>query len=85
MDEMRNYWGGMLAQGSTTFWETYDPKEGYPERLAMYGNRYGKSLCHAWGSIACLSVKSQGCGPGKLIIGDRCIAVDPTKPMRVRF
>ena len=50
LQEMRAYWGGMLAQGATTFWETYDPKEGYPERLAMYGNRYGKSLCHAWGA-----------------------------------
>ena len=50
LSEMRSYWGGMLAQGATTFWETYDPKEGYPERLAMYGNRYGKSLCHAWGA-----------------------------------
>ena len=50
LTEMRSYWGGMLRQGATTFWETYDPKEGYPERLAMYGNRYGKSLCHAWGA-----------------------------------
>lgn len=50
MQEMRNYWGGMLAQGATTFWETYDPKEAYPDRLHMYGIPFGKSLCHAWGA-----------------------------------
>ena len=50
MEEIRNYWGGMLAQGATTFWETYDPKEGYPDRLHMYGIPFGKSLCHAWGA-----------------------------------
>ena len=48
--EMRSYWGGMLKEGATTFWETYDPQEKYPQRLAMYGHRYGKSLCHAWGA-----------------------------------
>lgn len=50
LEEMRNYWGGMLREGATTFWETYDPQEKYPQRLAMYGHRYGKSLCHAWGA-----------------------------------
>ncbi|MGM9698291.1 MAG: amylo-alpha-1,6-glucosidase [Prevotella sp.] len=50
LKEMRNYWGGMLAEGATSFWETYDPKDTYPERLAMYGHPYGKSLCHAWGA-----------------------------------
>ncbi len=48
--EMRSYWGGMLKEGATTFWETYDPREKYPQRLAMYGHKYGKSLCHAWGA-----------------------------------
>ena len=50
LKEMRSYWGGMLREGATTFWETYDPTEQYPQRLAMYGHRYGKSLCHAWGA-----------------------------------
>ena len=50
INEIRNYWGGMLLEGATTFWETYDPQEKYPQRLAMYGHRYGKSLCHAWGA-----------------------------------
>lgn len=50
LEEMRGYWGGMLEQGATTFWETYNPEEDYPERLGMYGHPYGKSLCHAWGA-----------------------------------
>ena len=50
LSEMRSYWGGMLHEGATTFWETYDPSEKYPQRLAMYGHPYGKSLCHAWGA-----------------------------------
>ncbi len=50
LDEIRNYWGGMLNLGATSFWETYDPTQRGSEHLAMYGRRYGKSLCHAWGA-----------------------------------
>lgn len=50
LKEMRRYWGGMLGEGATSFWETYDPNEKYPERLSMYDHPYGKSLCHAWGA-----------------------------------
>ena len=50
LDEIRNYWGGMLDLGATSFWEKYDPKESGDEHLEMYGRPYGKSLCHAWGA-----------------------------------
>lgn len=50
MDEIRCYWGGMLDSGATTFWETFDPTEKGLEKYAMYGRKYGKSLCHAWGA-----------------------------------
>lgn len=50
MKEMRNYWGGMLDLGATSFWEKYNPNENGTEHLAMYGRPYGKSLCHAWGA-----------------------------------
>ncbi len=50
LDEIRDYWGGMLNLGATTFWEKYNPKEKYPELLSMYGRPFGKSLCHAWGA-----------------------------------
>lgn len=50
MKEMRNYWGGMLNLGATSFWEKYNPNETGTEHLAMYGRPFGKSLCHAWGA-----------------------------------
>lgn len=50
MKEMKDYWGGMLRQGATSFWEKYNPDESGTQHLAMYGRPYGKSLCHAWGA-----------------------------------
>ena len=50
LDEIRDYWGGMIHEGATTFWEKYIPEEKGREHLAMYGRPYGKSLCHAWGA-----------------------------------
>lgn len=68
LKEIRSYWGGMLREGATTFWETYDPKEPYPQRLAMYGHRYGKSLCHAWGASPIY------------LLGKYYLGIQPTKP-----
>ena len=50
LPEIKTYWGGMLREGATTFWEKYNPDETGTEHLAMYGRSYGKSLCHAWGA-----------------------------------
>ena len=50
MQEMKAYWGGMLNEGATSFWEKYNPEESGTQHLAMYGRPYGKSLCHAWGA-----------------------------------
>ena len=50
LDTIREYWGGMLNEGATSFWETYDAKKAGPEKYAMYGRDFGKSLCHAWGA-----------------------------------
>ena len=50
MKEMKAYWGGMLREGATTFWEKYNPGDEGVKHLAMYGRPYGKSLCHAWGA-----------------------------------
>ncbi|WP_268223940.1 alpha-L-rhamnosidase-related protein [Sinomicrobium oceani] len=50
LEEIRDYWGGMLDLGATSFWEKYDPSEKGDEQLAMYGRPFGKSLCHAWGA-----------------------------------
>ena len=48
--EIRAYWGGMLDLGATSVWETFDPRQQGAEHYEMYGDRYGKSLCHAWGA-----------------------------------
>ena len=50
LPEMKAYWGGMLREGATSFWEKYNPEEKGRQHLAMYGRPYGKSLCHAWGA-----------------------------------
>lgn len=49
-EKMLEYWGGMLREGATTFWEEYDPTLPGAEQLHMYGTPFGKSLCHAWGA-----------------------------------
>ena len=38
----------MLKLGAVTFWEEYDPALPLEKQYAMYGDPYGKSLCHAW-------------------------------------
>lgn len=50
LNEMLDYWGGMLDLGATSFWEEYDPNQSGAEHLEMYGMPYGRSLCHAWGA-----------------------------------
>lgn len=48
LEQIKIYWGGMLARGAVTFWEEYDPNVSGEEQYAMYGDKFGKSLCHAW-------------------------------------
>lgn len=53
---LRDYWGGMLAEGATSFWEGYDPrweKDNFHAHLqADDGTGYFVSLCHGWSSGA---------------------------------
>ena len=49
-DMLTSYWGGMLKLGAKTIWEEYDPAMSGSEHYAMYGGKYEKSLCHAWGA-----------------------------------
>lgn len=50
LQDIKSYWGGMLREGATTFWEKYNPEEKGNQHYAMYNRPYGKSLCHAWGA-----------------------------------
>ncbi|MDD6210141.1 MAG: alpha-L-rhamnosidase C-terminal domain-containing protein [Bacteroidales bacterium] len=47
---VKDYWGGMLERGATTFWEAFDPTAPEDKHYEMYGRPFGKSLCHAWGA-----------------------------------
>lgn len=63
-----DYWGGMLRKGAVTFWEEYDPSQTGAQIYEMYGDPYGKSLCHAWGASPIY------------LIGRHFIGLVPTKP-----
>lgn len=62
------YWGSMLDGGAVTFWEEYDPEKPMEEQYGMYGDPYGKSLCHAWA------------GSPIYLIGRYLMGVRPLKP-----
>ncbi len=47
---LSDYWGGMMRLGATTIWEEFDPTKNGIEHYKMYGGKYEKSLCHAWGA-----------------------------------
>ena len=68
LKDMCDYWGGMLREGATSFWEKYVPTEKGTQHLAMYGRPYGKSLCHAWGASPIY------------LLGRYFLGVRPTKP-----
>ncbi len=54
LDWIRTYWGGMLAEGATSFWESYDlrwPKTNPHLSLQADGTSgYFVSLAHGWSS-----------------------------------
>jgi len=68
LKEIKNYWGGMLKLGATSFWEEYNPAKKGDEHLAMYGRQFGKSLCHAWGASPIY------------LLGKYYLGVKPTSP-----
>ncbi|MBE7169096.1 MAG: alpha-rhamnosidase [Williamsia sp.] len=68
LKQMKDYWGGMLKLGATTFWEEYNPQKSGAEHYAMYGRTFGKSLCHAWGASPIY------------LLGKYYLGVQPTAP-----
>ena len=68
LKEMKSYWGGMLKLGATSFWEEYNPAKKGIDHLAMYGRKFGKSLCHAWGASPIY------------LLGKYYLGVKPTSP-----
>ncbi len=73
LSQIKDYWGGMLELGATTFWEKYNPEQTGLEHYEMYGRPFGKSLCHAWGASPVY------------LLGKYFVGVKPTKPGYVEF
>ncbi len=73
LKEMKNYWGGMLKAGATSFWEEYNPQKSGVDHYAMYGRKYGKSLCHAWGASPVY------------LLGKYYLGVKPTAPGYAKY
>jgi len=66
--QIKDYWGGMLMQGASCFWEEYDPTKQAQDHYAMYDKPFGKSLCHAWGASPVY------------LLGKYYLGVRPTQP-----
>lgn len=62
MTSIRSYWGSMLEAGASTFWEEYRPGQPAEEQYGMYGDPFGKSLCHAWGASPIYLLGRYCCG-----------------------
>ncbi|MDD4922966.1 MAG: hypothetical protein PHS30_10885, partial [Bacteroidales bacterium] len=77
LDRVKDYWGGMLGQGATTFWEAYNAKEKGKEQYSFYGRPYAKSLCHAWSSGPAAFLPSELFGLRALEDGWKRFSVKP--------
>jgi len=72
---LHSYWQKMLELGATTVWEEFDPKA--ESHYAMYGNKFGKSLCHAWGSTPVYLLARYYLGVYGTGEGEKTFEVDP--------
>lgn len=77
MKEMKDYWGGMLKLGATTFWEEYNPAKSGAEHYTMYGREFGKSLCHSWGASPIYLLGKYYLGVKPLTAGYKTYVVEP--------
>jgi hypothetical protein len=87
LDWIREYWGGMIKEGATSFWEGYDPdwpKENFHEMLQSDNAQgYIVSLCHGWSSgptawlvEQVLGIEPQGAGFSKVSIRPDLIGLE---------
>jgi len=77
LKQIKSYWGGMLKLGATTFWEEYNPADTGAQHYAMYGRKYGKSLCHAWGASPIYLLGKYYLGVKPLTPGYQTYVVEP--------
>lgn len=84
-DMLESYWGGMLRLGATTIWEQFDPHKTGAQHYAMYGQKYGCSLCHAWGAGPVYLLGRFCAGVYPTSIGYKTFAVAPNPGKYKRF
>ncbi len=76
-DRIREYWGGMIEKGAVTFWEEYDPRVPEEEQYDMYGDKFGKSLCHAWSASPIYLISRYFVGLEFLDAGGKSYKLEP--------
>jgi hypothetical protein len=81
LDWMRQYWGGMLAEGATSFWEAYDPrwpKQDFHAHLEADGKTgYYVSLAHGWSGGPTAWLMEQILGIEPTAAGFRTVTIRP--------
>jgi alpha-L-rhamnosidase len=81
LDWIRKYWGGMVAEGATSFWEGYDPawpKQDFHANLqADDGKGYFVSLAHGWSSGPTAWLSEQVLGVRPTAPGFRRVMIRP--------
>ncbi|MEO6829911.1 MAG: alpha-L-rhamnosidase C-terminal domain-containing protein, partial [Acidobacteriaceae bacterium] len=81
LDWIRTYWGGMIAEGATSFWEGYYPS--WPKRnfhaslQADNGTGYYVSLAHGWSAGPTAWVMEQILGIQPTEAGFRKVTIRP--------
>lgn len=77
LNQTKSYWGGMLSQGATTFWEGYEINQSGKDLYEFYKRPYGKSLCHAWSAGPAAFLPSEILGLHPLEDGWKRFSVNP--------
>jgi len=81
LEWMRQYWGGMIAEGATSFWEGYDPrwpKEDFHAHLEADGKTgYYASLAHGWSSGPTAWLMEEVLGIEPTAAGFRTVTIRP--------
>ena len=76
-NELQQSVGGMLERGAVTFWEEFDPKAPMEEQYDMYGDRFGKSLCHAWAASPIYFLAKYFMGLKFTAVGGKAFELEP--------
>jgi len=81
LDWIRKYWGGMIDEGATSYWEGYDPswpKQDFHAHLnADDEEGYRTSLAHGWSSGATAWLSEQILGIQPTAAGFRQVTIRP--------